>query len=114
MLGPMAQAANHADQSLRPQCHGSAGAQLFEAEHAGLSLQDGWCRGRRHVEERDDRMVKCGVLGARCFGRLALPFLTTLASCATQTAASGPSSQHPAPSTSWSDSVLRTLSDHDK
>ena len=70
--------ADHADQPLRAQRHGSPGAQLPQAEHAGVPLQVGRRRRRRYVEEGHDPVVS----SARRVGAALAPSSALTIGCA--------------------------------
>src|SRR6185437_4788988 len=57
MLGAMAEAADHADQPLRIESHGSAGSHLPYAQHGRFSVQKQCAAVRGHEQARNDRLV---------------------------------------------------------
>src|SRR5262245_33976489 len=103
----MGEAADHADQSLRPERHGPAGARISHEEHAGV-LVSGWSRrGRRYDEEGHDLMV--AGRGRRVAGA---SVLTLLCACASTQA---PETTTAAPASSrWVDSALASMTVREK
>src|SRR6185312_1564955 len=61
LLGAVAETTDHVDQPLWAERDGPTGAQLPQAEHAGLSVQIRGGRGRRYIEKRNDSMVRATV-----------------------------------------------------
>src|SRR5687767_15964044 len=115
MLGAVAEAADDADQPLRPERDGSPGPKLPDQEHGGLPLQVGPRRERGHDEEGLDQLVT----GA--MRRLGAVALIGTVSCLPRASASGPATDQAshAPSESaasgptdkagaakWADSVI--------
>src|SRR5262245_32913298 len=129
----MAEAADHAHQSLRPERDGPAGQKFSQAEHGGLSLQVRTRRGRRHLEKGDDPMVARGKELARSGKRRSKPgasgvrvlppaFAVALALACAGNPTPTPNSPRPvsrsplpaAAAAAWADSALATLSPRDR
>src|SRR6267142_5363789 len=109
MLGRLAQAADDADQPLRPQRDGPTGAIFSHQEHDGVPVQERDVVRDRHDQERHNHTLRTRKLKAVT----ALPLVLVLASCAT--AGSGISGSTGAEtSAAWTDSVMRSMTLREK
>src|SRR6185437_14722696 len=126
LLEAVAEAADDADQPLRPESDGSTGAPVSHEEHGNLPVQDGKGRAGGHQQAGHDQLVTTGWRENACLrARASLAAVLLTAACATPHAAresvppaalAGPYSQACLSRTddAWADCVIAHMSLRDK
>src|SRR5688572_2786616 len=115
MLGGLAEAADDADQSLRPECSGSSGTRVPHEQHDRLPVQKRHGGGRRHIQEGHDPVVSSVAGTPRApWQRLphamaCLAFAACASSGTSTTGTARPSGAEAANRASWTDSVLASM-----
>src|SRR5215208_7067241 len=109
MLGRLVEAANNADQPLRPERDGSASPRVSHQEHERLSVQDRIVGGHRHQQERHDQPLMTAK--SKSVAVLAVLALVGCGPIAVNTATN---SESAGGSSRWTDSVLATMTLREK